>query len=973
MKKHTEKTLELAKKIKSQNPRESSLYYLGGSKDERKEMAQYLGMKDIMEVYSHIPPDNFFKNFSLFPSHGHEEIIEIMEKLASKNKANTLFYGDGLAQYQVPPVIDQIAGIRGLTTAYTPYQPERSQGTLISLWIYQSLMGELTGFEAINASFYDRATALYEALTCAVRITGKNKVLVSSGIYQGDIEVLQTLARHTVVDLHFLPLSEEGLTCEKLLQKELEDESYAAFAFAQVNTFGLIEDVDKLTNTTQDFKAKAIGIIDPMLIGEDGLKPPVEYGKKGADMLVGEASPLCSSPQYGGPGLGLFGIRYHKEDPRSIRQSAGRFVGKTKDIKGQDCLALVLSTREQHIRRERATSNICSNQSFMASLAGASLLARGAQGLREIALKLRKNTLALANELLQFEGVSLLYEKPFFNEFILRLPKKIHGPFLDKTKELGFPSIKITLSDTQEESDFKDLISLFEKEFSKSKKEKRTLPPIPHSSFRKNPLGFPCIPQGELFDYYLSLGQLNLSPDEAIYPLGSCTMKYNPYINDWAASLKGFTEAHPQAPEDQTQGSLEILFEIQEAFKKITGLEAVTTQPVAGAQGELVGVKMFQAYHEDKGEAQKRKYLLIPQTAHGTNPATASMAGYTEILQIPSTPDGEMDLDKISEYIKTYGEEISGIMVTNPNTAGIFEKNFSKITEMIHQVGGLVYMDGANMNAIAGHMDLKAMGVDAVHNNLHKTWSIAHGGGGPGDAIVAVGEKLKDYLPGLQVRKDERGYFETFKPLKSIGSFHRHHGNFAHKIRCYAYLLSLGTEGVKLMSAYSVLSSRYLFQKLKKQASLPLNAQGNPRMHEFILTLSGEKFQKIQEAGLKKTDIIPRIGKLFLDFGFHAPTVAFPEVFGLMIEPTESFSQKELDQFSSIVESILDFACDNPEILKKVPIFSPIARVDELRANRELNLQEKIRSLPPIPKGGLEAKTLREMKESERKKLFESW
>jgi glycine dehydrogenase len=319
-----------------------------------------------------------------------------------------------------------------------------------------------------------------------------------------------------------------------------------------------------------------------------------------------------------------------------------------------------------------------------------------------------------------------------------------------------------------------------------------------------------------------------------------------------------------------------------------------------------------------------------------------------------------MNLEQIKNFLKTDGHRVAGVMVTNPNTAGIFETQFKEMSSLIHDVGGLVYMDGANMNAIAGIVDLNKLGVDAVHNNLHKTWTIPHGGGGPGDAIVAVSSKLIDFLPGVQVVK-KNGQFETVKASKSVGSFHRHFGNFAHKIRAYTYIKALGADGVRKMSQVAVLSARYL--QLKLQTTYPLLPPGaaeNPRMHEFILTLSPETFKMIEASGTPKTNTIARIGKLFLDFGFHAPTVAFPEQFGLMIEPTETYGKEELDQFVGVVKTILDLVNSNPEVLKTVPHFTPIDRVDEVNANKNPVLTEVITShLPDIIPDRVDATKLR--------------
>ena len=506
------------------------------------------------------------------------------------------------------------------------------------------------------------------------------------------------------------------------------------------------------------------------------------------------------------------------------------------------------------------------------------------------------------------------------------------------------------------DSDLEKLENFFAEVF-EAEENDEFIPEIPENFFRKNPVGLPQFELGELKSYFKQLADLNVSPDDNIYPLGSCTMKYNPYINDWAASLKGFTDLHPQAPIEDAQGSLEILYEIQEMFKSITGLPAVTTQPVAGAQGELVGIKLFQAYHRDHGEGDTRNILLIPKSAHGTNPATATMAGFetkTEngvqygIVNIDADDRGQIDFEQLKSEIQKYNKRIAGVMVTNPNTSGLFETNFKNMSDLIHGVGGLVYMDGANMNAIAGWIDLDKMGVDAVHNNLHKTWTIPHGGGGPGDGIVAVSHRLVDYLPGVQIVKKDNS-FTPVKAPKSIGSFHRHMGNFAHKVRAYTYIKSLGGNGVRQMSGVSVLAARYLYDKLKTNfPTLPDKCHNEPRMHEFILTISKETFEKLEKGGTPKANAMARIGKLFLDFGLHAPTVAFPEVYGLMFEPTESYSKAELDRFVEVVNAINTLMNETPEVLTTAPHFTPIKKVDEVDANKNLMFKEELKRLPTI-------------------------
>ena len=954
--------------------RELKPFYIGADEKDIKLMLADLGLSSLDELYSHIADDVKMKSLPLGAHLSYQELIAHVNDIAKKNNNKISFLGDGLPQYKVTEVVGPISNIRGLTTAYTPYQPERSQGTLQTLWIYQSLLSQLTGFEAINASLYERSTCLYEAMNCALRLVkNTNTIVVAGNLYPGDIEVLETLRLETEMKIVYAPIdASTGKLNHQQIEKLLsETTGVAALVYSQVNNLGIIEDVDALTNLAHSHNVKAIAIVDPMLIGKGGLKAPVSFGEKGADMVVAEGQHLAIGPNFGGPGLGIFGIRYNDADKNSIRSTAGRFVGKAVDSKGRECKALILSTREQHIRREKATSNICSNQSFIASAAGASLLARGDEGFEATLNTARMMAEKALTLMTSYEGFSLKFKAPFFNEFSLTVPMKsseliklatqngihIGVNITARHSDIKDEMILMSFSDIHTEDDLAALEKFMDKNFKKTKAGE-IAPEIPVSELRKDAPQIPQIPVKEIISYYETLGKQNLSPDDGIYPLGSCTMKYNPYINDYAANLPPFVNAHPQAPEEDVQGCLHVLYETQEMFKAITGLPGVVTQPLAGAQGELVGLKMFQAYHRERGEADTRNVIIIPRSAHGTNPATATMAGYTTkvvdgkvygIYTVEALPNGEMNLEQIKNFLSTDRHRVAGIMVTNPNTAGIFESGFKEMSELIHAHGGLVYMDGANMNAIAGIVDLNRLGVDAVHNNLHKTWTIPHGGGGPGDAIVAVSHRLLDYMPGVQV-KLENGVYSTFKAPKSCGSFHRHFGNFAHKIRCYTYLKALGAEGVKKMSQLAVLSARYLHFKLKDTyPCLPSGADNVPRMHEFIVTLSNDSFKHIEAAGTPKANAIARIGKLFLDFGFHAPTVAFPEQYGLMIEPTESYSKAELDQFAEVVIAISKLLQDKPEVLKTVPHFTPIDRVDEVAANKNPILAEKItKNLPEI-------------------------
>lgn len=961
--------------------REHARHYIPASAADIAAMLKTVGKASLDHLFDHIPAKVQFKQQSALPEElPYEDLYARLEAISNRNRIGTSFLGDGLADFVPSPVVGPVSEIRNLTTAYTPYQPELSQGTLLAHWIYQCSMARLTGFEAVNASLYDRSTSIFEGISAAIRMCrGRSLAIVPETLYPGDLEVLETLANGTAVELIRVPVdAASGLIDQTALKSAAQHAGadLAAIVFPQVNTFGLIEAVDAITDLAADLKAKSVAVIDPILLGPSGLKPPSEFGARGADIIVGEAQHLALAPNFGGPGLGLFGVRFSAKDRNAVRAAPGRFIGKAKDCSGRDCRVGVLSTREQHIRKDKATSNICSNQAFVATLVGASLLERGDAGLEAILKGVRARVAEAVSGLTVFDGVALAFpDSTCFHEVTLELSVPINE-VLASARERGIlagadVSARVAgdrhllkLSFSNREQDLAGLVAVFESIFGPaSTTPADSVPSLPACDLRQQPPGLPRYTTDEVIDYYRRLGDLNVSPDDGCYPLGSCTMKYNPKVNDRTAGLPGFTNVHPQAPVEDVQGCLYVLHEIQEWFKTITGLNAVTTQPLAGAQGELVGLKLFQAYHRDRNEL--RDVILIPSSAHGTNFATATMAGFTgkngKIVYLEADTEGRVLEAHLDRCIDEYGTRIAGVMITNPNTSGIFETSFQQIAEKIHAIGGLVYMDGANMNAIAGWVDLGALGVDAVHNNLHKTWTIPHGGGGPGDAIVAVSERLSPYLPGDQIEYDGSLYQPVRAP-KSIGSFHRHWGNFAHKIRCYTYLLRLGREGVRRMAAVAVLSARYLQTQLAEDyALLPMGADREPRMHEFILTLKPADFGLLDSVGLRQTDTAPRLGKLFLDFGFHAPTVAWPEPLGLMIEPTESYTKAELDRFAEAVRAILKLAKEHPEALHSAPHFTPIDRVEEVEANRDVCLSESLDHLPIINPARVSTKELAQL------------
>jgi glycine dehydrogenase len=965
-------------------PRERARHYIPVSEQEVRDMCAAVGVAELDELFHHIPPDcRMALPLTLPEDLPYDALYEHMVAQSRKNRLpDVSFVGDALSHYAVQDLVPYVASLRELLTAYTPYQPERSQGTLMTQWLYQSCLVALTGFEAINASQYDRASALVEALYTAARLSRyqRRHFLLAGSLFPQDVEVVQTLLQDTSLTFEIVPidavrgtvslsaLGEQAAACEEQL---------AAIVFPQVGSLGCLEDVDRLTDLAHAQGAKAIVVIDPMLLATGGLKPPGRFGGEGlgADLLVGEGQPLAIAPHFGGPGLGIFGVRCNSAHKQDIRNAPGRFVGAGSDSEGRAAKLLVLSTREQHIRREKATSNICTNQGFVATLAAAAILGRGEQGMQASCIQGHDMARLAARTLTSFSGVELAFpQTPFWNMFTVTVPDA-RAAFIEAARQRGIHigvdvsaripgstgnHLQFSFSDVHTPADIERLSACFTELLGAPASPERASArdvPVPTSLRRQTPAQLPDWDTAELKTFFAKLSEQNISPDLTCYPLGSCTMKYNPYLHEAVANLPGFALMHPEAPMADTQGTLEVLYEIQAYFKAMTGLAAVTTQPVAGAQGELVGLKLFQAYHRSRGEAH-RDIVLIPHSAHGTNPATATVAGFETIqrgnevlsgvVEIEADPNGQMNVEHVRELLGRYQGRVAGVMITNPNTSGVFELNFREVARMVHEDGGLVYMDGANMNAIAGWVDLGALGVDAVHNNLHKTWSIPHGGGGPGDAIVAVSERLVPFLPGYQVVKTEQGYALERSP-ESIGSVHRHFGNVAHKIRAYTYLRALGREGVRRMSAMAVLAARYVHTRLKVHfPTLPKETVESPRMHEFIITLPAATFERLEAVGIHRNKAIGLFGKLFLDFGFHAPTVSFPEAEGLMIEPTESYTRDELDRFADAVILMLQLVDARPTILLTVPHFTPVDKIDDVTANKQLVLSEPLTTLPEV-------------------------
>lgn len=446
---------------------------------------------------------------------------------------------------------------------------------------------------------------------------------------------------------------------------------------------------------------------------------------------------------------------------------------------------------------------------------------------------------------------------------------------------------------------------------------------LPENYKRRRELNLPELSEIEVARHFVKLSKLNYCIEDNVYPLGSCTMKYNPKVNEKVASFDGFASLHPHLDEDSCQGALQLMYELGESLKKITGFSGVTLQPASGSQGELTGLLLIRAYHQDRGDTKRTK-ILIPDSAHGTNPASSVIAGF-QVVTVKSDSDGRVNIEELKKYCD---ENTAGFMLTNPNTVGLFEKNILEISKIIHDCGGLMYLDGANLNALLGIVYPAELGFDCMHINLHKTFSTPHGGGGPGSGPVCVNQKLEAYLPVPQITFDGAKYHLNYDLPKTIGKVHSFFGNFLVFVRAYAYILMNGTEGLKQVSKGAIINANYLLSKIKDVYYQPFKEYC---MHEFLITGDNQK-----KFGVTTKDIAKRI----LDFGFYAPTIYFPLIVheAMLVEPTETESKERLDEYAQVMLNIAKEAETNPEILLTAPHNTPVRRVDDARAARFVNV-----------------------------------
>ncbi|MBD1927929.1 aminomethyl-transferring glycine dehydrogenase [Trichocoleus sp. FACHB-90] len=863
--------------------------HIGPNPDEVGQMLEVLGLKDLDALVEKTVPQTIRLKGSLQLPEPKSEYaaIALLKEIASKNQVFRSFIGMGYHDCITPPVIQRnILENPGWYTAYTPYQAEIAQGRLEALLNFQTMIIDLTGLEIANASLLDEATAAAEAMTMSYGIC-KNKAnafFVSKDCHPQTIEVVQTRA---------IPLGIDVIVGD-----------FQTFDFQQP-VFGVLLQYPASDGRIYDYrsfveKAHAVGALvtvaaDPLSLTL--LTPPGEFG---ADIAVGSTQRFGIPLGYGGPHAAYFAT---KEEYK--RQVPGRIVGVSKDSQGNPALRLALQTREQHIRRDKATSNICTAQVLLAVMAGMYAVYHGPAGLRNIAENIHNLTVLLAEGLKRL-GYSIGNEN-YFDTLRVELGDNATHRLRDRNLEEILQrcqarqinlridtTIGITLDETTTLADVIDLLEIFALSDSlpftvEELAPKSNSPFSRTSNYLTHPVFNRYHSETELLRYMHRLQAKDLSLTTSMIPLGSCTMKLNATSEMLPVTWSEFGKIHPFAPPSQTRGYQVLFQQLEEWLAQITGFAGISLQPNAGSQGEYAGLLVIRQYHESRGETH-RNICLIPQSAHGTNPASAVMCGM-KVVPVNCDTQGNVDLDDLKAKAQKHKSELAALMVTYPSTHGVFEEPIREICDVIHANGGQVYMDGANMNAQVGLCRPGDFGADVCHLNLHKTFCIPHGGGGPGMGPIGVAPHLVPFLPGHSVVK-----MDANNP-KSMGAVSAAPWGSASILTIsWMYIAMMGGAGLTDATKVAILNANYIARRLESYYPVLYKGKAGLVAHECILDLRSLK----KSAGIEVDDIAKRL----MDYGFHAPTVSWPVAGTMMVEPTESESKEELDRFCDAMISI---------------------------------------------------------------------
>ena len=842
-----------------------SLRHIGPRKSEINEMLEELGLKNIDELIEKTIPESIHVKSELNIGNGLDEfsLLKKIKSIASKNKVARSYIGTGYYGTITPPVIQRnILENPGWYTAYTPYQAEISQGRLEALLNYQTMVTEMTGLSISNASLLDESTAAAEAMVMMFRSTkDRNQFLVASDCHPQTIDVLKTRSEPIGIELIIKPLDEFNFidkTFGVLIQYPSTD--------GKIFDFG---DICKQAHDNGSLVAVATDLMALALIPTPG--------EIGADIAVGNSQRFGVPMGFGGPHAAFISAKENFK-----RKMPGRIIGESVDSNGNRALRMALQTREQHIRRDKATSNICTAQVLLAVMAGMYSIYHGPIGIKAIANRIHDKTKILANSL-KSSGYKIVY-KQFFDTIRISLRDNSVNKIVKaaESNNLNFRyfdngDVGISLDETISQDDLNDILSVFNSELSQSDDFNLSL--NRKSTFLNHEVFNKYHSETEMMRYMHRLETKDLTLNTSMISLGSCTMKLNAAAEMMPITWPEFAFLHPFAPADQTKGYQELSNSLSDWLIDITGLNGCSLQPNSGAQGEYAGLLVIRAYHLDNGDTQ-RNIFLIPSSAHGTNPASAVMAGMN-VEVVKCDENGNIDLSDLRLKAETNSDHLAGIMITYPSTHGVFEEAIEKVCELIHNHGGQVYLDGANLNAMVGISRLGEFGADVCHINLHKTFAIPHGGGGPGMGPICVAKHLTQYLPG------HPNIESSSKAIHAVSGAPIGSGGILPI--SWAYIAMLGNNGLKLSTEVAILNANYMAHRLKDHFPILYRGTNGYSAHEFILDLRPLK----RDHNISDEDVAKRL----IDYGYHAPTMSFPVPGTLMIEPTESESKRELDQF----------------------------------------------------------------------------
>jgi glycine dehydrogenase len=857
--------------------------HIGPSENELANMLQVIGVETLDQLIDETVPSVIRAStpLNIPEALSENQYLIDLQKIASKNKVNKTYIGQGYYGTITPSVIlRNVFQNPGWYTQYTPYQAEIAQGRLESLLNFQTMISDLTGLPIANASLLDEGTAAAEAMAMMEGIRNKKrkntpatKFFVDHHVFKQTQDIMYTRASPLDIEIVIGDWSTIELTDE-----------YIGVLIQYPDAIGSVNDYRAFTS-----KCKSMDILVSVatdLLSLCLLTPPGEWG---ADVVLGNSQRFGVPMGYGGPHAAFFATT--DENKRLI---PGRIIGMSVDVHGNPALRMALQTREQHIRREKATSNICTAQALLANMAAMYAVYHGQNGLREIAIRTHNFTCKL-NGVLQSLGYTTLNDS-FFDTITISLnTNEIES--LRKIAEAHSVNFfyhangaSISLDETVTDSDFSDLVNIFSKHKSaEGKKDAFTASKLATANVRTaefctHPVFSTHHTESAMMRYIKRLENKDLSLTHSMISLGSCTMKLNAATEMIPVSWPEFANLHPFAPLDQTQGYQQIFEELAKYLCECTGFTACSLQPNSGAQGEYAGLLAIRAYHLAKGDTH-RKTVLIPSSAHGTNPASAVMVGM-EVVVVTCDEKGNIDVADLTSKIESHKENLAALMVTYPSTHGVFETAIKDICKAIHDNGGLVYMDGANMNAQVGLTSPGLIGADVCHLNLHKTFAIPHGGGGPGMGPICVNDKLAPFLPGHVYGKNPTTAVHAVSSAQW--------GSASILLISYAYIKLLGGKGLTNATKYAILNANYIMARLDKKYDVLYLGVNGRAAHELIIDL--RPFKSLVSA--------EDVAKRLIDYGFHAPTLSFPVAGTIMIEPTESENQDELDRFCNAMLQI---------------------------------------------------------------------